>query len=160
MDSWTTIFFVQALKTKENISIHKALQFLADVFLCLDDEDTATSLLTVALEGFTHMDVHRSKGECMLRLGQISRKQGDLSRAHELWEAARPLFERSSQPKQIVQINERISSITQLIAEAQHQESGYLSELHPPPGPLDTPLASPDDEVDIALHDIKGLPVV
>jgi hypothetical protein len=118
MSSWTTVFVGYALKTKDNLAIHKGLQFLADIFLDLDDQHTATSLLTVALEGFIGMDVHRSKGECMLRLGQISLTQGDFSRALELWEAARPLFERSSQAEQLIQVNERIASITQQMAEA------------------------------------------
>ncbi|KAJ7828611.1 hypothetical protein B0H13DRAFT_2289961 [Mycena leptocephala] len=43
--------------SKEKLGLLKALQFLGDVFLGQDDEDTATSLYTVALNGFTQMDV-------------------------------------------------------------------------------------------------------
>ncbi|KAJ7880648.1 hypothetical protein B0H13DRAFT_2541327 [Mycena leptocephala] len=113
MSTWTTVFFIHALKTKYNLPIHKALQFLADVFLGLDDHDTATSLLTLALDGFTHMDIHRSKAECMVRFAHISQTRGDCSRALEFLEAARPLFARSSQEKEIVLVDERIASITQ-----------------------------------------------
>ncbi|KAJ7798421.1 hypothetical protein B0H13DRAFT_2391611 [Mycena leptocephala] len=117
MSSWTTLFLGNALKMKEKLALHKALQYLADVFLGHDDPDTATSLLTVALDGFTYMDVHYSKAQCMVRLGHISLSRGDLSRALELFEEARPLFARSSQESQIVVVNEWIASITQQMSE-------------------------------------------
>ncbi|KAJ7880168.1 hypothetical protein B0H13DRAFT_1891887 [Mycena leptocephala] len=93
MSSQTTVFLVHSIKSKENLGIHKALQFLGDVFL-QDDEYTAISLFTVALEGFTYMDVCCSRAECMLKLADISKGQGNLLKAVELWETARPLFER------------------------------------------------------------------
>ncbi|KAJ7115428.1 hypothetical protein C8R44DRAFT_740005 [Mycena epipterygia] len=49
--TWTTVFLVYVLKSYQKLEIFKALQFLGDVFLAQDDQDTATSLLTVALEG-------------------------------------------------------------------------------------------------------------
>ncbi|KAJ7866598.1 hypothetical protein B0H14DRAFT_2573331 [Mycena olivaceomarginata] len=51
-----------------------SLQFIGDIALAQDDEDTAIVLFTIALEGFTEMDVHRGKAECMLRLGDICKK--------------------------------------------------------------------------------------
>jgi hypothetical protein len=66
MSSWTTVFLVHSLKRKEKLGIYKALQFLGDIFLSQSNEYTAISLFTVALEGFTQMDVHRSRAE---RLG-------------------------------------------------------------------------------------------
>jgi hypothetical protein len=56
------------------------------------------------------MDVHRSRGECMLRLGDISKGHGDLLKAVKFWDAARPLFERSSQTKKIENVNQRLAS--------------------------------------------------
>ncbi|KAJ7896649.1 hypothetical protein B0H14DRAFT_450539 [Mycena olivaceomarginata] len=94
---WTTIFFIHSLKLKAKLQVYKALQFLGQMFLTHKDEDTAVSLFTVALVGFTYMDVHRSRAECMIRLGDISSRHGDLLKAVELWESARPLFERSCQ---------------------------------------------------------------
>ncbi|KAJ7495201.1 hypothetical protein FB451DRAFT_363826 [Mycena latifolia] len=70
--SWTVIFLVLSLKSKQKLQTHKALQFLGDVYLADDDQQTATSLLAVALEGFTEMDVHRGRADCMLRLGDIA----------------------------------------------------------------------------------------
>ncbi|KAJ7035316.1 hypothetical protein C8F04DRAFT_1098857, partial [Mycena alexandri] len=118
--SWTTVFLVHSLKAKERLGIHKALQFLGDIFLREDDEITAISLFTLALEGFTQMDVHRSRADCMIRLGDISKKSGDLQRALELWETARPLFERSSQAKQVQDIDERLAGIVEEVKE-QHR---------------------------------------
>ncbi|KAJ7457430.1 hypothetical protein FB451DRAFT_1509709 [Mycena latifolia] len=103
--NWTVTFLVHSLRSKRKLEIHKALQFLGDVYLENGDKETAVSLFTVALEGFTKMDVHCSRAECMLRLGNISEIHGDLTKAAELWKTARPLFERSSQAKQVSYID-------------------------------------------------------
>jgi hypothetical protein len=87
---------VHSLRLKEKLGIHKDLQFLGDIFLSHNDEATAISLYTVALEGFTQMDDHRSRTECMLLLGDLSKGYGDFLKAVKLWETAPPLFERSS----------------------------------------------------------------
>jgi tetratricopeptide (TPR) repeat protein len=110
MTTWTTILFAHSLKSKEKLGIHKAFQFLGDIFLIEDDRETAISLFTTALEGFTFMDIHRSRGECMLRLGDIARKQNNFLKAVELWQTARSLFERSSQAKQVENIDERLAA--------------------------------------------------
>ncbi|KAJ7928322.1 hypothetical protein B0H13DRAFT_1860519 [Mycena leptocephala] len=111
MSNWTTVFLVHSLKRKEKLEIYKALKFLGDVFLSQNDEQTAISLFTVALEGFTEMDVHRSRAECMLRLGDISMGHSKPLKAIDFWKRARPLFERSSQAKQVQGINERLAGI-------------------------------------------------
>jgi tetratricopeptide (TPR) repeat protein len=110
--SWTTVFLVHALRSKEKLGIHKALQFFGDLLLTQGDSDTAISLFTVALEGFTYMDVHRSRAECMFRLGLISWENKDRLRAAELWRTARPLFQRSSQAKQVENIDERLAALS------------------------------------------------
>lgn len=94
-DSTTTVFLVPSLKFRDKLRIDRALQFLGDVFLSHDEEDTAVNLFTVALEGFTQMDVHCGKAECMLRLGDIFTTHGDLSKTAELCKTARSLFARS-----------------------------------------------------------------
>ncbi|KAJ7897615.1 hypothetical protein B0H14DRAFT_3124550 [Mycena olivaceomarginata] len=83
------------------VLVIQCLQFFGDIFLHQEDEDNAIALFTVALEGFTYMDVHQSRAECMLRLGDISNSHGDLLEAVEHWTTAQPLFERSSQAKQL-----------------------------------------------------------
>jgi hypothetical protein len=104
MVRWTTVFLVHSIKHKKNLEVHKALQFFGDLFLTQGDESSAINLFTIALEGFTYMDVHCSRAECMIRLGNISKSHGDLPKAMELWDTARPLFEHSSQAQQVENI--------------------------------------------------------
>ncbi|KAJ7772492.1 hypothetical protein B0H14DRAFT_3164791, partial [Mycena olivaceomarginata] len=118
-----------SLKSTNRLGMHQALQFLGDIFLSYNDEDTAVSLFTVALEGFTAMDVHRSRAECMLRLGDIHKRCNDLLKAVGHWETARPLFERSSQAKQIVQIDERLASVGEDVHQQHRENLVKLAEL-------------------------------
>ncbi|KAJ7445451.1 hypothetical protein FB451DRAFT_1292869 [Mycena latifolia] len=138
--SWTVIFLVHSLKLKQKLEIHKALQFLGDVYLADDDQQTATSLFAVALEGFTKMDVHRSRAECILRLGDIAEANKDLSKAGELWNSVRPLFEQSSQVKQIGNIDERLARVRNIL------------EDHPEPMTCpDTVIFEEEDEIKPSL---------
>ncbi|KAF8191090.1 hypothetical protein K438DRAFT_1763002 [Mycena galopus ATCC 62051] len=109
--SRTTIFLAHVLKFKQKLESYKAIQFLGDVFLAQDDRNTATNLFTVALEGFTQMDVYRSRAECMLQLGDICMANGDVLRAKELWQTSGLLFERSSQAKKVANIDERLAKL-------------------------------------------------
>jgi hypothetical protein len=85
VSNWTTVFLVHSVQRQEKLGIHKALQFLGDTFLAQNEEHIAINLFTVALEGFTYMDVHCSRAECILQLGDISKGHGDLLKAVELW---------------------------------------------------------------------------
>ncbi|KAJ7476567.1 hypothetical protein FB451DRAFT_245548, partial [Mycena latifolia] len=108
----TVTFLVYVLQKKQKLEIYKAFQFLSDVCLAEGDQYTAISLLTVALRGFTQMDVHRSRAECMLRLGDIAKQDKDTVKARELWNRARPLFELSSQARQVAYIDERFALVS------------------------------------------------
>jgi tetratricopeptide (TPR) repeat protein len=130
--TWTTVFLVQVLKLKQGLEIYKALQFQGDIFLAQGDEDTAASLFTLALEGFTQMDVHRSRAECMLRLGDISKGRGKLTKAVDLWKMAQQLFDRSSQAKRVSDVDARLLAIPQDVLEAhgdglEHNASGGMA---------------------------------
>ncbi|KAJ7804177.1 hypothetical protein B0H14DRAFT_3154111 [Mycena olivaceomarginata] len=131
---WTTIFLISSLKSRAKLQVFKALQFLGQMFLVQNDEVTAISLFTVALEGFTHMDVHYSRAECMLRLGDISNSHGDQLKAVELWMTARPLFERSSQVKQVQSVDERLAGIVSDVLEQHKENIAGLVELNVPSG--------------------------
>ncbi|KAJ7900897.1 hypothetical protein B0H13DRAFT_1883201 [Mycena leptocephala] len=111
--SWTVLFLVHGLSLKNKLAVYKALQFLADRFLAERDQVTATNLYNVALDAFTQMDVHRSRAECMLSLGDITKGNGNPEKAEELWKTARPLFELSSQMKNVVLVDERLSQNAQ-----------------------------------------------
>ncbi|KAJ7896137.1 hypothetical protein B0H13DRAFT_2523447 [Mycena leptocephala] len=149
MSSWTAIYLVHSLKRKEKLGIYKALRSLGDIFLSQNDEHTATSLFTVALEGFTQMDVHCSRAECMFRFGDISMGHGDLLKAVEFWERARPLFECSSQAKQVQHINERLASIGDDVLEQHRKDLAHLAELNAPAGTV--------EEIEDDLSDIEDM---
>jgi tetratricopeptide (TPR) repeat protein len=149
MSSWTFIYLVNSLKKKEKLGIYKALQFLGDIFVSCRDEYTAISLFTVALEGFTQMDVHRSRAECMLRLGDISMGHCDPLKAVEFWERARPLFECSSQAKQVQGIDERVANISKDVLEQHRNNLPCLAALNAPAGTV--------EELEDNLSDIEDL---
>ncbi|KAJ7053293.1 hypothetical protein C8F01DRAFT_1235791 [Mycena amicta] len=69
--AWPTLLLVQALKSNEKRAVYRALQFLGDVLHQDEDTKSAISLWTVALEGFTQLDVHCSRAECLSRLGDV-----------------------------------------------------------------------------------------
>ncbi|KAJ7819425.1 hypothetical protein B0H13DRAFT_1921786 [Mycena leptocephala] len=109
------------------LALHKALIFIGDVFIVQGDAETAYSLFTVALGGFVYMDVHYSQAQCLLRLGVLASKRGNFSHATNLWTAARPLFERSLQAKDVAQIDARLAELGDNQKVLMH-----LAALHPP----------------------------
>ncbi|KAJ7862610.1 hypothetical protein B0H14DRAFT_495735 [Mycena olivaceomarginata] len=115
---WPVIYCAYTYKSKEKVALHKALLFLGDVFIANKDEETATNAYIVALEGFTYMDIHQSRAQCMIRLGDLAEGQGRTLQAIAFWEEARPLFERSLQAKDVAQIDARLST-----AEKAHQKA-------------------------------------
>ncbi|KAF8140699.1 hypothetical protein K438DRAFT_1785466 [Mycena galopus ATCC 62051] len=117
---WATIYLTFAYKSKAKLDLHKALLFLGDVFITTKDDHTATILYQVALEGFTSMDVHQSRVQSMLRLGDLANKHGHTSEAISFWKEARPLFEWSLQAKDIAQIDSRLATYE---SEGAHQEA-------------------------------------
>jgi tetratricopeptide (TPR) repeat protein len=126
--TWPVVYLAFAQKSKERLALHKAVLCLGDVFVSNEDEDTAHSLFTVALEGFTFMDVHHSRAQSMLRLGDLAKERGELSRAIEFWKAARPLFERSLQAKDVAKIDTRLAGVEETYQEA----LARLTTLNPP----------------------------
>jgi hypothetical protein len=106
------------------------------MFLTHKDENTAVSLFTVDLVGFTYMDVHRSRAECMIRLGDISSRCGDLLKAVELGESVRPLFERSSQANEVQCVDERLSRVGSNVLEHHRENIAHLVKLDVPSGNL------------------------
>jgi hypothetical protein len=131
---WTTVYLAHSLKFKEKLGIYKALQFFGDIFLANDDENTAVSIFTVALDGFTFMDIHCSRAECLLRLGDILRSHGDLLAAVEHWDNARPLFECSSQTKQVEAIDEKLASVGKDVLEQHQKKLAQLVKINAPTG--------------------------
>jgi tetratricopeptide (TPR) repeat protein len=125
---WPVIYCGHVFKSKDKLALHKALLFLGDVFIADDDGETALNIYTVALEGFTYMDVHCSRAHCMIRLGDLANKQGHVSKAISFWMTARPLFEQSLQAKDVAQIDARLSNV-----DTAHQKA--LLQLNTPSSP-------------------------
>ncbi|KAF8205332.1 hypothetical protein K438DRAFT_2096588 [Mycena galopus ATCC 62051] len=127
-DKWSIIYLVFAHKLKAKLDLHKALLFLGDVFSTNQDETTATNLYAVALAGFTQMDVHHSRAQCLLCLGDLANKHGYASEAINFWKAAQPLFEQSLQAKDVAKIDSKLRTF-----ENAHKEAlGKLETLHAP----------------------------
>ncbi|KAJ7848301.1 hypothetical protein B0H13DRAFT_1906830 [Mycena leptocephala] len=162
MSKWTTVFLVHSVRRKERLGIYKALEFFGDVFLAQGDEHTATSLFTVALDGFTKMGVHRSRAECMIRLGDISKEHGNLLKAVELWGTARPLFERSSQVKEVKHVDERLTSVSEHVLEQHRKNLARLAELSVPSTAVEEMdgMSDIEDMEGLGLDDEKELDLV
>jgi hypothetical protein len=108
---WPVICCVRACKSNNKLALHKAILGLGDVFSTNKEDAVAMNLYLVALQGFTYMDVHHSRAQCMMRLGDLAKKRGHTSTAIEFWKAARPLFERSLQAKDVAQIDAKLSTV-------------------------------------------------
>ncbi|KAF8203521.1 hypothetical protein K438DRAFT_1932550 [Mycena galopus ATCC 62051] len=107
-EKWPFIYLAYTHRSKGKLDLHKAILSLGDVFLAKEDNITATNLYEVALAGFTQMDVHHSRAQCMLCLGDLANKHGHISEAINFWKTARSLFERSSQGKAIAEIDAKL----------------------------------------------------
>jgi hypothetical protein len=100
----------------------------------------------------------------MLQLGDISMIHGDLLKAVEFWDEARPLFERSSQAKQVHCINERLAGISEDVLEQHRNNLAPLAELNALAGTieeLEDDLSDiEEDKMDIGEEKELGLIVV
>jgi hypothetical protein len=95
-------------------------------------DNDALSILTVALDGFTWMDVHQSRAECMRTLGDLHFCHGELHKASALWTEARPLFERSLQAKAVVEIDNRLAKLEEQLSKSDvrhHVPTAPLQQL-------------------------------
>jgi hypothetical protein len=109
---WAMTYFGFARKNKRLVATFHALRCLADFFAAFYDQETALSLFHVALEGATHSGIHRLRAECMVGIGDIMCCRNNIVEAKEMWEAAHPLFVRSSQTKAAVVIKARLEQLS------------------------------------------------
>ncbi|KAF8140709.1 hypothetical protein K438DRAFT_1785475 [Mycena galopus ATCC 62051] len=127
-EKWPIIYLSFACKFKDKLALHQALLFLGDIFIINNNEHMATNLYQVALDGFTQMDVHYSRAQCMVRLGDLAHQKGCTSEAITFWKAARPLFVRSSQSKDATEMDSKLASIEP----AYHKNLMILGTLNAP----------------------------
>jgi hypothetical protein len=97
------------------------------------------------------MDIHQSRAECMVRLGDISNGHSNVLTALELWEAAKPLFERSSQSKQVQSVDERLERAGGQVLERYEKNLACLVVLNAPAGMDEEP-----GDLEPDLHQAKG----
>ncbi|KAJ7206155.1 hypothetical protein C8J57DRAFT_1484863 [Mycena rebaudengoi] len=129
---WTGIFIGLALKCNDKHQTMQAFRCLGQIFSAQGDDETALNLFNVALDGFTLMDVHCWRADCMVRIGDILNNHGEVIKAIELWKTARPLFERSSQMKDVIKIDTKIAEVDSAILAKNEEQLQHLSELHAP----------------------------
>ncbi|KAJ7240903.1 hypothetical protein C8J57DRAFT_1561900 [Mycena rebaudengoi] len=129
---WTGILLALALKCQDKLQTMQAFRCLGQIFSVQGDNDTAHHLFTVALDGFTVMDVHRWQADCMVRVADIMNDCGEVMKAVDLWKTARPLFERSSQIKDIIKIDAKLVRVDSAVLAEYEEQLQRLSELHVP----------------------------
>ncbi|KAJ7253872.1 hypothetical protein C8J57DRAFT_1658920 [Mycena rebaudengoi] len=129
---WTGIFLGLALNLKDKHQTMQAFRCLGQIFSVQGDNETALSLFNVALDGFTFMDVHRWRADCMVRIADILNDRGEVMKAVELWKTARPLFERSSQMKDIIKIDAKLAEVDSAVLAKYEEQLQQLLELHVP----------------------------
>ncbi|KAJ7233076.1 hypothetical protein C8J57DRAFT_1578277 [Mycena rebaudengoi] len=134
---WTGIFLGLALKSKDKCQTMQAFRCLGQIFSAQGDDETALSLFNVALDGFTFMDVHHWRADCMVRIADILNNCGEVIKAIELWKTARPLFERSSQMRDVIKIDTKIAEVDSAILAKYEEQLQHLSELHVPVSALE-----------------------
>ncbi|KAJ6457683.1 hypothetical protein C8R45DRAFT_880271 [Mycena sanguinolenta] len=134
--NWAVVFLAHTMvsDTRSILTINQALRCLGDVLASQGEDDAALSLLTVALEAFTQMDVHESRAECMHTIGDVHLRRGEPSKASALWNVARSLFERSSQSKGVEEMDARLAVLVQRNHEETMEQLTHLASPHTAPG--------------------------
>jgi hypothetical protein len=109
---WAGVFLSYSQKVKNRLATMKAIRCLGDIFAAQDDADTALHLFEVALEGFTRMGVHGCRGECMIRMSSTFEKRSETDMSVSLLRAARLLFERSAQRREMEWVDLKLAMTT------------------------------------------------
>jgi hypothetical protein len=152
---WAGIFLVLALRSEDKLATMKAFHCLGQIFSVEGDAETALSLFNVALDGFTFMDVHQWKADCMIQIADIWQNRGEILRAVGLWKIAKPLFARSSQARSVARIDAKLAKVEASILEHHERSLLQLAELNVPAGVLTVT----DLEKDQDAESEKGLQI-
>ncbi|KAJ7472748.1 hypothetical protein FB451DRAFT_1469730 [Mycena latifolia] len=114
---WAVVFaaFTMRAAARNMLAAHQALRCLGDVLARTGADDDALSVFAVALDGFTRMDVHQSRAECLRGMGEVHLRRGDSPKAVALWTAARPLFERAQQARAVADLDALVASCKPMI---------------------------------------------
>jgi tetratricopeptide (TPR) repeat protein len=129
---WAVVYLAFVQKTKDAVGTPQALRRLADIHMAMGDEETALYLFHTALEAGTKMDIHRLRAECMVGIGDIKLRRGDLVQAKEMWAASRPLFIRSSRMKDAGLVEKRLEQLTHTRQNNSHSQDGNVESTTVP----------------------------
>ncbi|KAJ7152672.1 hypothetical protein C8R43DRAFT_475985 [Mycena crocata] len=102
------VLLILALRVRNSAATHQALRRIGDIFRSAGDFGTGETLFELALSGFTLMDIHQARRDCLIRLGDIHQMRGEGERARTKWSQARFLFDRSSQLGDVRNCEERL----------------------------------------------------
>ncbi|KAJ7252166.1 hypothetical protein C8J57DRAFT_1718391 [Mycena rebaudengoi] len=129
---WAGLLLSLAWKCGDKRQTMQAFRCLGQIFSAEGDSETALNLFNVALDGFTFMDVHHWRADCMVRIADILNGRGKVMEAVELWKAARPLFERSTQIKDITKIDAKLAEIDSAVLLEYEKHLQRPSEMNVP----------------------------
>ncbi|KAJ7859110.1 hypothetical protein B0H13DRAFT_1901571 [Mycena leptocephala] len=118
---WAVVYFAFTQKDDKPADRLEALRRLADVHIMMGDDDTALHLFQAALKGGTIMGIHRLRAECMVGIGDIVLRSRDTMQAMDMWEAAHPLFVRSSRRKDAALVKQRLQKLSQSIRDGANE---------------------------------------
>ncbi|KAJ7264302.1 hypothetical protein C8J57DRAFT_1230770 [Mycena rebaudengoi] len=116
---WAGIFLGLALRCKEKLQTMQAFRCLGQIF---------------------------SAEDCMVGIANILNNRGEVISAVELWRAARPLFKKSSQRKDIIKIDAKLAEINSGVLAEYEAQLHLFSELHVPGSAPEEPNISEDEE--------------
>ncbi|KAJ7917613.1 hypothetical protein B0H13DRAFT_1870079 [Mycena leptocephala] len=108
---WAMVCLAFEQKMKDPVETVYALRRLADLYSILDDEETALNLFHAVLEAATKMDIYRVRAECMLGIGDIMIRRGDVTQAKEMWTGAHPHFLKASQIRHGAAVKKRLGQL-------------------------------------------------
>jgi tetratricopeptide (TPR) repeat protein len=108
--SWAVLSLAFGMSFKSMLVTVSALSLIGDIFAAETDDETTLNILSTSLHGFTLMDIHRDRARCMVSMGRIYERSGNLEEAVELWEQARPLFKRASQAMDVAKVDLMVQS--------------------------------------------------
>ncbi|KAJ7041209.1 hypothetical protein C8F04DRAFT_1391314 [Mycena alexandri] len=110
---WAVVYLAFSRKSRDRVGTFQAFRRLADIFIRMDEEQTALELFRTGLEGATELDIHRLRAECMVGIGDIMVRRGDSGQAERMYKAAPPLFIAASRRKEASAVEERLGDLYQ-----------------------------------------------
>jgi hypothetical protein len=112
---WAGVYVAWAVKTKNKLSLMKALRCLGQNVVVDGDEDAAFSLFQITLEQFKAMDVHSWRADCMVRIAGILIDRGEPVHGEKSLRSARPLFDRCEQKDKVAAVDSKLTALNMAV---------------------------------------------